>query len=399
MQSDHESDWEDVEGKDGDEPPDLEEQSDSEALSAYSTEDEDGEFDLEMPRLRHWSDIIFGHTHLLQRCVEDALTAVFEATPSLPLYSTLLSVAHDPRILERRLLSSLKMMATACPDTYAVALEIYSLEHKVDQVIELLDSHSHLLRPRDAASLQAATTLISHHGHGQRALQILEAELLDTLRVTRQALLQSFSQLDTPQNREEFQQITKMRNGAAGRRGRVEAWVDAVTTPGADQPNPMMFAAMFMGIGPVPGLNSDDDPYTYLDLDPHDPDLEDLRSEYRPNLKKRFESWADVGLMLKGGPPMLLTVYRKIVETLPFLRAPDVTEEMIGRCVYVVFLLIACGLSIFVQVARQAEQSIRCGRPRCSACVREGATAEMENHDNRGAAQKGLQGSRECSCR
>ena len=112
MPSDKESDWEDVESED-DDVPDLEDQSDSEDLSTYSTENEGGEFDLEMPRLRHWSDIVFGHTHLLQHRIEDALASVFEATPSLALYSTLLSMAHDPRTLERRLLSSLKTMATS----------------------------------------------------------------------------------------------------------------------------------------------------------------------------------------------------------------------------------------------------------------------------------------------
>lgn len=329
-QSDNENDWEDVESGDDDQLPDLEDQSDTEVSSTSSATGDD-ELDLNMSRLRHWSDIIFGHVHLLQRHIEDALTSAFESAPSLPLYSTLLSMSHDPRTLEERLLSSLKTIATSCPDAYAVALEIYSLEHKVDQVVELLDSYSHLLRPRDAVALQAATTLISHHGHAQRALQILESELLDTIRVTRHALLQSFSQLETPQNRSELAQIIKMGSRAPGRHGRVESWVDAVTTPGADQPNPMMFAAMVMGIGPLPGMNPDDDPYTYLDLDPHDPDLEDLRSEYRPNLKKRFESWTDVALMLRDGPAVLLRVYRKVVEEMPFLRASDVTEEMIGR--------------------------------------------------------------------
>ncbi|EKM58938.1 uncharacterized protein PHACADRAFT_85922, partial [Phanerochaete carnosa HHB-10118-sp] len=331
-QSGKESDWEDVDSEDGGESLSLEDQSDSGAISSLLSDDDDNdELDLDVPRLRHWSDIIFGHVHLLQRHIEDALVAIFETTPSLTLYSALLSIAQDPQTLEERLLFLLKAMATACSDTYAVALEIYSLEHKVDRIVDLLGSYSYLLRPRDAAALQAATKLISHHSHARRALQILEAELLDTIRMTHRALLQSFSQLDTSANRAEILQIHKNGSRAPGRRNRVEAWVDAVTTPGADQPNPMMFAAMFMGIAPLPGLHSDDDPYTYLDLDPHDPDLEDLRSEYRPSLKKRFESWTDVGLTLMGGPEMLLVVYRKLIEKMPFLRAPDVTEEMIAR--------------------------------------------------------------------
>ncbi|GJE94358.1 hypothetical protein PsYK624_105270 [Phanerochaete sordida] len=372
MQSDKESDWEDVDTDEDDlDLPALEDQSDSEASSFSTVDDGDSELDFDTPRLRHWSDIIYGHAHLLQRAIENALTAVFENIPSMALYSTLLSMAQDPRTLEERLLLSLKGMATSCPETFAVALEIYSLEHKVDEVVALLDSHSHLLRPRDAPSLQAATTLLSHHGHGQRALKILEAELLDTVRMTRRALVLSFSQLDTPQNRTEIALLLKMSSRAPGRRGRIEAWVDAVQTPGADQPNPMMFAALFMGMGPLPGMHSDDDPYTYLDLDPHDPDLEDLRSEHRPNLKKRFESWVDVAQMMKGGPQMLLLVYKKVIDDMPFLRASDVTEEMISRLqdrrskTYVVDGLDA--LLAFVKVQRRKYNAMKAEKAAAAA--------------------------------
>lgn len=327
--SDAESEWEDVDEDEEDDLPDLAEVSESEGSDTF--DESNPTYLLEIPRMRHWSETIASQVWLLQQRIEHALMHVFEATPSLSLYSTLRTMSHDPLNASERMLSMLQSMATSCSDVYAVALDVYALEHKIDLIVALLDSHSHLLRPRDMGALQSATIVLSHHGHSGRALKLLEAELLDTLHATRQALLQSFSQLDTPANRAELTQIIRMRSGAAGRRNRVEAWVDAVTTPGADQPNPVMFAAMMMGIGPVPGLNPDDDPYTYLDLDPLDPDLEDLRSEYRPKLKRRFESWADIGLRLKGGAPMLLTIYRKIIETLPFLRASDITEEMISR--------------------------------------------------------------------
>ena len=255
--------------------------------------------------------------------------SVFETSPSSTLYDSLLSMSNMR--LRTRLLDSLKAMATASPDTYSVALEIYSVEHELESVVNLLNSHSHLLRPRDFQSLQTATLFISSHGHANRALRILETELVDTTRAIRHALLQTFSQMESPANREELTQIIKMRTGAPGRRGRVEGWVDSATTPGADQPNPMMLAAMVMGIGPMAGLGPDDDPYTYLDLDPNDPDLAELRSEYRPELKKRFEGWADLGLVMKAGPTSLLGLYRKIIEILPILRAPDVTDEMISR--------------------------------------------------------------------
>jgi hypothetical protein len=305
--------------------PDLDTQSESSSFTATNDE-----LDFVMHRSRHWSQTIYAHTNLLQKRIETALTAAFETSPSLALYSTLLSITQDSRQLEKRLLEYLQATAKVSSDTYAVALEIYALEHKVNDIIDLLDSHSHLLRPRDFAALQSATILISNHGHGQRALQILQAELLDVVRMLRSALLQSFSLMEEPAHRVELMQIIKMPRGATGRRARVESWVDTVTTPGVGAPNPMMFAALFMGMPGVPGTNNDDDQYTYLDIDPHDPDLEDLRAEFRPNLKKRFESWVDVALQLKGGQSMLLNTYKKIIDTLPFLRAPDATEEMMA---------------------------------------------------------------------
>ena len=327
---DHESEWEDVEDDDDDEAslPDLDSQSETSDSTIT-----DNDFDLGLLRQSHWSDIIYEQVDVLRRHIEAAMITIFEVSPSSDLYNSLLSLSDDPQQLDRQLLATLKTMATSSSETYAVALEIYSQEHRINDVVDLLDSHSHLLRPRDCAALQTAANLLSHHGHKDRALEILEAELIDVLQTTRHALLQSFSQMEEPAHRTELTQILRMTRGSAGRRGRVEAWVDAVTTPGADAPNPMMFAALFMGMQGVPGMNNDDDQYTYLDIDPHDPDLEDLRAEFRPNLKKRFESWTDVALVMNGGPAMLLAVYRKVIEVLPFLRVSDVAEEMMARCV------------------------------------------------------------------
>lgn len=324
---DNESDWEDVPVEDEDDLPDLAEISDSDE-SEYN-EGEGKLPDFGLPSMRHWSASIVKHLPRLRQHVETTLLTVFETNPSPALCDTLLRMSY--RVLRPQLIELMKTIATTSSDVYSVALEVCSEERELGAVLGLLDSHSHLLRPRDAEALQTAAKFLSRYGHAPRAVCILEAELLDTARAIRHALLQSFSQLESSANRTELTQIIKMRSGAPGRRDRVEAWVDAAATPGANQPNPMLLAAMVMGIGPMPGLNADDDPYTYLDLDPSDPDLADLRSEYRPDFKKRFEGWADIGLVLKGGPASLLGVYRKIVEILPFLRASDITEEMISR--------------------------------------------------------------------
>lgn len=289
-------------------------------------------FDVTKPTLmRHWPDTIARQLPVLKRHIEAALVDVFEASPSTELYGTLLGMTDDPDSLDKKLLRSLQTMAIASPETYAVALGVYASCERVDLILDLLDHHSHMVRPRDAPALQAAVTVLSRNDHHQRALDILEAELLDTVRTVHQAMLPTFSQIETPANKAELTQILKQRSGAPGRQTRVEAWVDAITTPGVDGAHPAMFAAMFMGIAPMHGMNPDDDHYTYLDLDPIDPDLEDLRAEYRPDLKRRFQSWADKGLTLTGGTRTLLSVYKTIVDILPFLLASDVAEEVIGR--------------------------------------------------------------------
>jgi hypothetical protein len=71
-------------------------------------------------------------------------------------------------------------------------------------------------------------------------------------------------------------------------------------------------------------------PLGYLE-DQADPDLDDLREEFRPKMKERFEGCAEVPLIMKGGPEVLLWVYSQIVVLMPFFRVADTVEEMIAR--------------------------------------------------------------------
>ena len=297
-------------------------------------------------RCKHWTTRMYNQVHQLRVLIQEALVSVFEEQPSVPLFTSLSSLSFSPEVMKLRLLRKLEPIATSCSDSFATALDIYALEDQAEEIMKLLDSHSHLLRPRDCDSLRAAARTLAREEHHQRALQIMEKELLDTARAIRQALLLPYSQLDLQENKDEILDILKLSRGSLPRRNRVEAWVDAITTPGAEQPNPFMFAAIMMGVPAMPGMNHDDDQYTYLDIDPHDPDLDDLRAEYRPALKHRFESWANFGVTVKGGPDVLLKVYKSLVEMMPFLRASDATEEMIARYViaqfHLPFRLTAC---------------------------------------------------------
>ena len=165
----------------------------------------------------------------------------------------------------------------------------------------------------------------------QRALELIESEMLDAARTTRAALSGPFSRLDAPENIQEMELLLKMRSAAPGRQDRIERWVDAVSTPGTNNPNPAAIAAMVIGLPIMPVDGEDGDMLGYLDLDPNDPDLEDLRDEFRPKLKQRFEGWSDTAIQIKGGAPVLIKVYKEIVTWMPFLRASDVVEELASR--------------------------------------------------------------------
>ena len=95
----------------------------------------------------------------------------------------------------------------------------------------------------------------------------------------------------------------------------------------------MALAAMMMGFPFMPDGSEGSDPYGYLDVEQHDKDLDTLREEFRPRFRDRFDGWNETALGIKGGPAVLLRIYSKIVEFMPFIQAPDVVDEMISRYV------------------------------------------------------------------
>lgn len=283
---------------------------------------------------KHWSSRISSQMWQFRKHVHTAMVAVFKINPSLRLYSAILANSTNSETTAAELMSFLNEMAPSSPEVFAAALDIHSLERNTVTLASLLSSHSHLIRPRDAPVYQSAVMALGSDPFQQhRALEIIEKELLDTTSTVHAALLTSFSLLETEENKAEIEQILKLRSSAAGRQDRVERWVDAVVTPGTNNPHPMAIAALVMGLPIVPALDGseDADPLGYLDLDPTDPDMEDLRDEFRPRLKQRFEGWADAGVAVKGGQAILVKVYRELTKLMPWLRASDIVEEMLSR--------------------------------------------------------------------
>lgn len=281
---------------------------------------------------QHWSQSVNIQRFTLRQLVQNQLITRFELMPSLILHRSLLSIAMDPDAIELQMQKILSLVATSSSDTFAAALNIYSMMGNVIQISALLDSHHHLLRPRDALVLQNAVTTLSEHPFYQvQSLKILENELMDIIRCLRASILPLFCNIDIEANKQEITQIAKLRQGSAQRQDRVERWVDAVITPGTNAPHPMAFAAFMMGLPIAPGMDDADDADPLGYLDQADPDLEDLREEFKPKLRERFDGWTEVALVMKGGAAMLIKVYSQVVTLMPFLRLGDVVEELISR--------------------------------------------------------------------
>ncbi|KZT13272.1 uncharacterized protein LAESUDRAFT_669733 [Laetiporus sulphureus 93-53] len=284
-------------------------------------------------RARHWSSRISNQMSKLREHIQDVLMAIFKVAPSRSLYQALSIMSTTPDLMDSQLLARLHAVAASCSETFVAALDIYSYVEDSEAIIDLLDHYPHLLRPRDALTLQGAVSVLGRSAfYQQRALQIIEKELLNTARELGAALLSSFSQLDAPANQAELQQILKLRHAAPGRHDRIEEWVDAVSTPGQNTPGPMAFAAMMMGL-PVPNMDAAEeaDPLGYLDFDPTDPDLEDIREEFRPKLKQRIEGWTTSALLIKNGQAVLVAVVSEVNDMMPFLQARDIVDEIVGR--------------------------------------------------------------------
>ena len=80
----------------------------------------------------------------------------------------------------------------------------------------------------------------------------------------------------------------------------------------------------------------------FLDMYGGDPDLDELREEFRPRLKERFDGWVRVSTGIAKGGAMGVTgrVYQKAVERMPFLKGADVVEAMLSKSDFFFFYML-----------------------------------------------------------
>jgi hypothetical protein len=282
----------------------------------------------------HWPRHVKWQRARLRELVRARLISIFRVTPSLQLFNSLVNFGSRQSGTNAELCSIISSVATNSSDNFATALAIHALEENVNEIATLLDSHTHLLRPRDAVHYQTAITVLSSNPLlSTLCLRTTEKELVDTIRTISAALLAPFCNIGKEEHKDEIIKIMKLRSGSTARHHRIERWVEVIATP-TSHPHPMAFAAMVMGMPVAQDLEDSDgaDPLENV-ANLNDTDLDDLKEEFRPMLKGRFEGWCDVAKSMKGGPAILAKTFGKLTELMPFMKASDVVEEMIGRYV------------------------------------------------------------------
>ncbi|KAK7045494.1 hypothetical protein VNI00_007747 [Paramarasmius palmivorus] len=282
----------------------------------------------------HWSPTINYQRIYIRDAVLERLRSLFETSPSVSLHRTIMAISPDTATTTRQLSESLARVASHSSSNVAAALVIYSTVGDLNDIITILDNYSHLIRPRDASSYQCAViALCDDPKNHLRVLKILQAELQETIGAMHAAIKSCFSKIDEQERKTELQRILKLQFGSQQRKERVENWVDSVMTPFAAPMNPMTFMGLVMGLSS--GYVEDEeenDILAFLDtMESDDEETEDLRDEYQPRLKERFQGWIDVAQGIKFCPNFVQRHYAQLVEQMPFLRGKDVVEEMICR--------------------------------------------------------------------
>ncbi|KAF5363492.1 hypothetical protein D9756_001038 [Leucocoprinus leucothites] len=313
-------------------------------LRDYEDAGTDDEYDLDSDgdsrcccrfHAKYWSDEMNEERITLREIIRTRLIDIFRDAPDADLFGAIGTISQDPTTRTMRmLLEILSESAGDSIDALKTALVVHTNLYHPRKILKLLEDHYHYLRPSDCPVLLPAIAILADSSCRPHALKFIERELFDSVRHIHVAIRSAFSHYPEELNLTDLADLLKLQPGSSLRASRVERWVNRVLTPGTDSPGPMAFAAMMMGF-PVPtpaGSLDDADLLSYIDFSKPDPDLDDLREEFRPQLKPRFETWnLYAQTMAKDCAPIIHRTYAKIVELMPFFKGNDVVTEMTHR--------------------------------------------------------------------
>ena len=186
----------------------------------------------------------------LRDLIQQCLVSHFQIAPTLELYRGIARISTDAPTVRRSLLETVESNALWSPKNFAAALNIFAHEDSAEVIWKLHKRGSHLLRPCDAPEYRNAVfTLAKRSAFKSDALKICQDQLLIIGRELRASLCLPFSRLYDPARVAELEALLKQQS--LSRRGNIESWVTAISTPGPSHPNPITFAAMMMGL-PIP---------------------------------------------------------------------------------------------------------------------------------------------------
>jgi hypothetical protein len=332
---------------------DLDSDMDDEDQDEFLTEDEDDDShsrqDYSSPfhfHADHWPKSTSFGINDIRDLVQQSLVSYFETAPSPEMYRVITSISTDATTIRRSLLEAAESNALWSSDNFAAALSIFTCEDSTETIWRLLSRGAHLLRTSDTPDYQnAVVSLSTKSAFKPRALTMCQDQLLSIAREFRASLCLSFSRLYDPARVAELDALLKQR--PVSRTSNIESWVSAVSTPGPSHPHPMAFAAMMMGLPvPVPvggGELGGVDELNMLDLEKdRDPDLDELREEFRPQFKERLQGWLGATLAVGKQDKVFRAVFEELLTMMPFLRDPEIVEEMVNR--YVALFVYPCML-------------------------------------------------------
>jgi hypothetical protein len=316
---------------------------DTEAEEELLTEDEDDEDGTQDYRslspfhAHHWPKSTDFPIDVVRDLVQQCLVSYFQISPSLELYTSIKNISTDMPAVRRSLLETVESNAFWSSDNFAAALTIFADEDSAEVIWRLHTRGAHLLRPRDATDYQTAVvSLANKPTYRSRAQKICQDQLLVIAREFRAELCLPFSRLYDSARMSELEALLKQ--SPISRKANVESWVTTISTPNSGHqghPNAMAFAAMMMGL-PVPVVGGElggVEELNGLDLGKEgDPDLEDLRDEFRPQFKNRFQGWLEATLTIgKPADQVFRAVSTELLTMMPFLRGSDIVNEMLDR--------------------------------------------------------------------
>ncbi|KIK50726.1 hypothetical protein GYMLUDRAFT_252717 [Collybiopsis luxurians FD-317 M1] len=203
----------------------------------------------------HWFSKVNKQCHHLCTLIISYLCTLFELNPSPNLYISIIELSDEPELTCIELLDTLSDIATSSLSTFALALAIYASEGDASEIVKLLNTHTKRCLIRGVAG-----------GSGAGGADAGDGILPPLHPIAFAAMMVGFP-VPVPLNGSNIDE----------------------NDPDTDEGGLFSFRGMGMG-----GMG-------LLDMDPDDPDLDDVREELRPRLKERFEGWVEAAMKIKGG--------------------------------------------------------------------------------------------------